>query len=167
VVAGTTVTFGQFTTADAGQSATVQTTAPAAGTSNPTLTVQSGANAGQTTTISLPNATAAGLGITNIDFSTAASATNSLGQINAAIEKLGSAQAQLGAQSTALGNQVSNNNTLSVNLTASASDIGDTQEASIATELNSLRTQQQISIATINNANVANGYLNRFFSVSA
>jgi flagellin len=164
---GTTLNFGQFTTADTNTTATVQTTAAAAGSSNPSVTVQSGANAGQTTSVSLPNATTTGLGITNIDFSTQSSATNSLGQINAAIEKLGSGEAQLGAQSVSLGNAFNNNNTSSVNLTASASDIGDAQEASIATELTSLRTQQQISIATINNANVANGYLNRFFSVSA
>jgi len=166
-VAGTTVTFGQFTTSDAGESATVQTTAAAPGSTNPALTVQSGANAGQTTTVTLPNATTAGLGITGIDFSTEAAATNSLGQITAAIQKLGSAQAQLGAQSVSLGNAFDNNTIASVNLTASASGIGDTQVASIATELNSLRNQQQISIATINNANVANGYLNRFFSVNA
>jgi flagellin len=166
-VAGTTVTFGQFTIADAGESATVQTTAAAPGATNPAITIQSGANAGQTTTVTLPNATTAGLGITNIDFSTEAAATDSLGQITAALQKLGSAQAQLGAQSVSLGNAFDNNAVASVNLTASASDIGDTQVASIATELNSLRTQQQISIATINNANVANGYLNRFFSVSA
>jgi flagellin len=118
----------------------VQTTAAAAGSSNPSVTVQSGANAGQTTSVSLPNATTTGLGITNIDFSTQSSATNSLGQINAAIEKLGSGEAQLGAQSVSLGNAFNNNNTSSVNLTASASDIGDAQEASIATELTSLRT---------------------------
>ena len=47
------------------------------------------------------------------------------------------------------------------------SDIGDANEASLASELHSLKIQQQISIATINNANVTNGYLNRFFSVSA
>ena len=166
-VNGTTITFGNFTSNDVGTSATVQTTAAASGTTAASTVIQSGANAGQTTTITTPNATTSGLGITNIDFSTPASATNSLGQISSAISKLNAGQAALGAQSAALTNAFQNNNISSVNLTASASQIGDTNEASVATELTSLRTQQQISIATINNANVTQGYLNRFFSVSA
>jgi flagellin len=165
-VNGTQVTFGNFTTADTGTSATVQTQAAAAGTTNPSIGVQSGANQGQQTQVTVPNATTAGLGITNIDFSTPQNATNSLGQIQNAISKLGAGQAQLGAQTNSLQNSFANNNIASNNLTNSASSIGDTQEASVASELNSLRTQQQISIATINNANVTNGYLNRFFSVS-
>jgi flagellin len=166
-VNGTTITFGNFTTNDTSSSATVQTTAAAAGGSAPTSQVQSGPNQGQVTTVTTPNATTTGLGITNIDFSTPANATNSLGQINAAISKLGSAQAQLGAQSSALQNAFNNNNVSSVNLTNSASQIGDAKENSLAVELNSLKIQQQISIQTINNANVSNGYLNRFFSVNA
>jgi flagellin len=165
-VNGTQVTFGNFTTADTGTSATVQTQAAAAGTTNPSIGVQSGANQGQQTQVTIPNATTTGLGITNIDFSTPQNATNSLGQIQNAIANLGAGQAQLGAQTNSLQNAFANNNIASVNLTNSASSIGDTQEASVASELNSLRTQQQISIATINNANVTNGYLNRFFSVS-
>ena len=165
-VNGTNVTLGNFTTNDTGSTATVQTAAATAGSVQPTVGVQSGANAGQTTQVTLPNATTSGLGITNIDFSTPANATNSLGQIQAAITSLGAGQAQLGAQTNSLQNQFNNNNTYSVNLTQSASAIGDANAASIASELNSLNLRQQISIATINNANVTNGYLNRFFSVS-
>jgi flagellin len=165
-VNGTTITFGQFTTSDTNATATVQTQAATAGSTTGAIGVQSGANQGQQTTVTLPNATTSGLGITNIDFSTPQNATNSLGQINNAIANLGAGQAQLGAQTASLQNAFNNNNVASVNLTASASDIGDTNEPSVASELNSLRIQQQISIATINNANVTNGYLNRFFSVS-
>jgi flagellin len=165
-VNGTQITFGNFTTADTNSCATVQAQAAGAGSSNPTIGVQAGANAGQQTQVSIPNATTSGLGITNIDFSTPQNAANSLGQIQNAIAKLGAGQAQLGAQTNSLANAFSNNNIASNNLTNSASDIGDTNEASVAGELNSLRIQQQISIATINNANDANGYLNRFFSVS-
>jgi flagellin len=165
-VNGTQITFGNFTTADTNSGATVQTQAAGSGSSNPTIGVQTGANAGQQTQVSIPNATTSGLGITNINLSTPQNAANSLGQIQNAIAKLGTGQAQLGAQTNSLANAFSNNNIASNNLTSSASDIGDTNEASVAGELNSLRIQQQISIATINNANDANGYLNRFFSVS-
>ncbi|MGA2395189.1 MAG: flagellin [Candidatus Lustribacter sp.] len=166
-VNGTQITFGNFTTNDTNATATVQTQAATAASVQGTASVQSGANQGQTTTITVPNATTTGLGITNIDLSTPQNATNSLGQIQNAISKLGAGQAQLGAQTNSLQNAFNNNNVASVNLTNSASDIGDANEASLSSELNSLRLQQQISIATINNANVANGYLNRFFSVSA
>jgi flagellin len=165
-VNGTQITFGNFTTSDTNSGATVQTQAAGTGSSNPTIGVQTGANAGQQTQVTIPNATTSGLGITNIDLSTPQNAANSLGQIQNAIAKLGAGQAQLGAQTNSLANAFSNNNVASNNLTNSASDIGDTNEASVSSELNSLRIQQQISIATINNANVTNGYLNRFFSVS-
>lgn len=166
-VNGTQVTLGNFTTNDTNSSATVQTQVAAAGSVNPTIGVQSGANAGQQTTITIPNATTSGLGITNINLSTPANATNSLGQIQTAISNLNAGQAVLGAQTNSLQNTFNNNNIASVNLTNSASSIGDANEPSLANELNSLRLQQQISIATINNANVTNGYLNRFFSVTA
>ncbi|HEV8019646.1 MAG TPA: flagellin [Candidatus Lustribacter sp.] len=166
-VNGTQVTLGNFTTNDTNQTATVQTAAATAGSVNPTISVQSGANQGQTTAVTIPNATTSGLGITNIDLSTPTNATNSLGQIQTAITNLGAGQAQLGAQTNALQNQFNNNNTYSVNLTQSASSIGDVNEASVSSELNSLKLLQQISIQTINNANVTNGYLNRFFSVTA
>jgi len=166
-VNGTQVTLGNFTTQDAGTTATVQTQAATAGSTAGVVTVQSGPNAGQDTNVTLANATTSGLGITNIDLSTPANAANSLGQIQAAISNLNAGQAQLGAQTNALQNTANNNNIASVNLTNSASNIGDANPASLSAELNSLRLQQQISIATINNANITNGYLNRFFSVSA
>ena len=166
-VNGTQITFGNFQTSDTTSTATVQTQAATAATVQSTIGVQSGPNQGQQTAVTIPNATTTGLGITNIDFSTPQSATNSLGQIQNAISKLGAGQAQLGAQTASLQNAFNNNNISSVNLTASASSIGDVNEASVASELNSLKIQQQISIQTINNANVTNGYLNRFFSVNA
>jgi flagellin-like hook-associated protein FlgL len=166
-VNGTQVTFGNFTTNDTNTTATVQTQAATPVSVQGTATVQSGATQGQTTTVTVPNATTSGLGITNIDFSTPQNATNSLGQIQNAISNLGAGQAQLGAQTNSLQNAFQNNNITSNNLANSASDIGDANESSLSSELNSLRIQQQISIQTINNANVTNGYLNRFFSVSA
>jgi flagellin-like hook-associated protein FlgL len=167
VVNGTTVNFGNFQTSDTGSTATVQTQGATAVSVNASIGIQSGANAGQTTNVTVPGATTSSLGITNIDLSTPANATNSLGQIQAAITKLSAGQAQLGAQTVSLEHAFNNNNIYSNNLTASASAIGDTNEASVASELNSLKIQQQISIQTINNANVTNGYLNRFFSVNA
>jgi flagellin len=166
-VQGTNVTVGNFSTADIGSSATTQVVAASAGSQNPTLNVQSGANQGATVQVTLPDATSAGLGIQNIDLSSSASSTNAQGQIQAALQNVATASAQLGAQSNALSYDQDNDNVASVNLTASASSIGDASEGSLAIELNSLNLQQQISIQTINSANVTLGYLNRFFNVAA
>lgn len=166
-VNGTTFTLGSFGQNDVGTSSTIQVQGAQAGTSGPSLNVQSGPNAGQSVSIALPNTTSAGLTIQNIDLSSSASSTNAQGQISAALSLVGSGRANLGAQADALSTDLQNNQTASLNLTSSASAIGDTNAGSIAIELSSLQTRSEISIATINNANVTYGYLNRFLNVPA
>jgi flagellin len=161
---GTTLTFGNFSASDAGQTATVQATAATAGSTAPTVTVQSGASEGQTTSVSLPNATTTGLGITNIDLSNPASATNTEGQISGAEASLGASDASLGAQSASLSYALQNNDVLSNNLTSSASAIGDTSEASASISSNLSSIQQQISIAVLARANADAGHLSSFLS---
>ncbi len=164
---GTTINFGNFSASDAGSSATVQTTAATAGSTQPAVSVQSGASAGQTTTISFANASTTGLGISNIDLSNPASATNAEGQIGNAITSLGSDQAQLGAETNSLANQFNNNNIYSNNLASAASSIGDDNEAKSASTIQQSTLQQQISIAVLARANTDAGHLNSFLSVFA
>jgi flagellin len=164
---GTTINVGNIAASDAGTSATVQTTAAAAGSTQGSVSVQSGAGAGQTTTVTLPNATTSGLGIVNIDLSSPASATNAEGQINSAITALGAGQAQLGAQSNALTDAFNNNNTYSNNLASAASSIGDTNVGQAVTQGAEANLQQQISIAVLARANADSGHLNSFLSVFA
>jgi flagellin len=164
---GTTLTIGNISASDAGQSATVQTTAATAGSTAPTATIQSGASAGQTTNVTFANATTTGLGIAGIDLSNPASATNAEGQISGAQASLGATDASLGAQSASLSYALQNNDILSNNLTSSASAIGDTNVASTVSA-NSLSTiQQQITIAVLNSANTNAGHLNAFLSTYA
>jgi flagellin len=164
---GTTINVGNISASDAGTSATVQATAATAGSTSGSVNVQSGANAGQTTTVTLTNASSSGLGIENIDLSNPASATNAEGQINNAITTLGAGQAQLGAETNSLAAQFSNNNTLSDNLANSASSIGDTQVGQAVTQSDQSTLQQQISIAVLARANNDAGHLNSFLSVFA
>ena len=164
---GTTINFGNFAASDAGASATVQTTAATAGSTQPDVTVQSGASAGQTTTISFADASTTGLGISNIDLSNPASATNAEGQIGNAITNLNAGQAQLGSEANSLANQFNNNNIYSNNLASAASSIGDTNEAQAATSSAQSTLQQQISIAVLARANTDAGHLNSFLSVFA
>jgi flagellin len=164
---GTTINIGNVSASDAGSSATIQATAASAGSTQATVSVQSGASAGQTTTVSLPNASTSGLGIENIDLSNPASATSAEGQVNDAITTLNAGQAQLGAESSSLANQFSNNNIYSNNLAGSASSIGDTNVANSVITGDSASLQQQISIAVLARANNDAGHLNSFLSVFA
>jgi flagellin len=161
---GTTLNFGNFTSSDAGATATVQATAATSGTTGSGASVQSGPNAGETTNVDFANATTTGLGITNLDVSTPAAATNTEGQIANAQASLDRVDATLGAQSASLGAAFDNNNVLSNNLTASASAIGDTSEAqsSISSSLASIQTQ--ISYAVLARANADAGHLSSFLS---
>lgn len=161
---GTTINFGNFTANDAGTSATVQTTAATAGSTQPAVTVQSGASQGQTTTVTLPNASTSGLGIANIDLSNPASATNAEGQISGAITSLNAGQAELGAETNSLGNQFENNNVYSNNLANSASSIGDTNYGQTVTQANQNTLQEQISYAVLARANADAGHLSSFLS---
>ena len=161
---GTTINFGNFGTSDAGTSATVQTTAATAGSTQQAVTVQSGASQGQTTTVTLPNASTSGLGIVNIDLSNPASATNAEGQINSAITTLNAGQAQLGAETNSLGNQFENNNVYSNNLASSASSIGDVNVGQAVTAQNQNTLQEQISYAVLARANADAGHLSSFLS---
>jgi flagellin len=166
-VNGTNVTVGNFSAADIGANATTQVTAASAGSNAQTLNVQSGANQGSSVQVSLANGTSSGIGIQNIDFSTSANATNAQGQIAQAFAAVTGAQARLGAQTNSLSADLQNNATASLNLRNSASSIGDANQTSLASEIASLVLKQQISIATINSANVAYGHLNRFLNVGA
>lgn len=166
-VNGTTLTLGNTGATDNGATATVQVTAAVAGTNAPQAQVQTGANEGATTGISLPNATSTGLLIGTINLSSTASATNAIGQIDTAIGSISSIDASIGAQSVALQSQTSFVNQASNQLTASSSNITDASASQTSTELYKLLVQQQISLATLQSANTEFGYLNRFFNTAA
>lgn len=166
-VNGTTLAIGSFVGGDVSDTATVQVTgAQAAGTAA-SLNVQSGANEGATTNFTLPNGATGALFISNIDLSSSATATNAQGQINSAIDAVNNTRAQLGAQIVGAEQQLNDNNTANTNLVAAASNITDQNTAAISTELTKLRIQQQISIATLAQANDQFGFLNRFFNTGA
>ncbi len=166
VVNGTSVTLGTPGAGDTGATATIQVQAATAGTNAPNAQVQTGANQGATTGLSLPDGSSSAIFIQNLDFSSTAGATNAIGQIDAAIGATTAARASLGAQSISLDAQVNSNNVASNALTASASNIADANVPQTSTELYRLLIQNQISLETLRNANTQFGYLNRFFNTS-
>jgi flagellin len=142
------IQVGNITTADVGQTATVQIAqATPPNTQNSALTVQSGANQGATTNVAIPGVSSSQLQISNINLSSSLSSTNAQGQIANAIQTLGAAQANLGAQQIALQNQANNNDVYANNLTASQSSIQDFNYGAATTSTTLTQLQSQIQTA--------------------
>ncbi len=163
-VNGTTFTVGNLSSLDVGTTSTIQVTGATAGTTGTGATVQTGANQGATTQLTLPNGSSSALGLVNIDFSSSQTATNAQGQINSALQNLSSARAQVGAQEVSIQNDINNSNIASVNLQQSASNITDLNVGQAATQFASTQLQQQITLNVLHNANNNFGFLNAFFN---
>jgi flagellin len=88
-----------------------------------------GANAGQTTTLSINAMDASSLGISSIDISTQAGADSAITAIQNAIDTVSSERAKLGAIQNRLEHSINNLNTSAENLTASESRIRDVDYA--------------------------------------
>jgi flagellin len=152
------IRVGNITTQDVGQTATIQIAqATPPNTQNNALTVQAGSNEGNTTNVSAPGVSSAQLQISNINLSTTLNATNAQGQINNAIQTLGNAQAQLGAQQVALQYQANNNQIYANNLTASQSSIQDLNYGQATTSQTLSQLQSQINVALTAHNNVVAG----------
>ncbi len=95
--------------------------------SAPAVTIQTGANAADTQTFDLPDATAASLGVGpgSVDVSTPAAANASLAAVDAAIDQVSSARAELGAQQNGLERIVASNNVAIENQASALSRIRD------------------------------------------
>jgi flagellin len=115
--------------------------------STPTDAVQTGANEGSTGALSLPSSGTGALGLSNVDLSSSSSASSFEHATDAATAAIGSSQATLGSQTVALGIDQQNSRTASVNLTAAASNIADTDVAKTATKAAAAQTQAQLQIA--------------------
>jgi flagellin len=152
------ITVGNITLADVGQTATIQIQQNTpANTKNNALTVQSGANEGATTQVSIPGVSSAQLQISNIDLSSTLSSTNAIGQLNAAQVSLGTAQANLGAQQVALQNAANANQINAINLTKSQSSIQDLNYGTSVTNSTLQTLQSRIATAVVSQNNTVAG----------
>lgn len=158
------IKLGNFTNADIGQTTTIQIAqAQPANTQNSALQVQSGANEGNTTGINYGNASAASLQISNINLSSSANATNAIGQLDAAIQQLGTVQTQLGSQQVALQYQVQNNDIAANNLQAAQSNLADANIGVENTNSTLSQIQNQLALAVLAQRNTqAAGVLTLF-----
>lgn len=142
------VKLGTFTSGDVGQTATIQIAqAVPANTQNSALQVQSGANEGNTTGISYGSATASTLRIADLNLSTSANATNAIGQVDQAIQQLGTVQTQIGAQQDALHDQAQYADQAAVQQQAAQSNLVDANVGQANTQSTLSAIQQQLGIA--------------------
>ena len=163
---GVNFTLGNFTNTDTG-TATIQVTGATAATAGNSLTVQTGATEGATAQLNFGNLTSQSLGVSNLSFATTSNAENSIGVVGNALNSVLGAQAQLGAQSISLQNQINNNNIASTNLTAAASNIGDANEPSQIQQFNHEAMQNLITLDVLRNANNQSGFLTGLLNSAA
>ncbi|MEK3978410.1 flagellin [Psychrobacillus sp. FSL K6-2836] len=97
--------------------------------SNGGMTFQIGANKGQTITFGVNDMRSAALGISSVDVSSQAGASNALENLDKAIKTVSSERSKLGAVQNRLEHTINNLNTSSENLTAAESRIRDVDMA--------------------------------------
>ena len=114
---------------------------------------QIGANEGEDIAIDIGNMTAGSLGVTNINVATRESASKSIGQIDAAINKVSTQRAKIGAYQNALEYTSENLTTTLTNLTAAESRIRDADMAQTMMEFVKLQILNQSGTSMLAQAN--------------
>ena len=114
---------------------------------------QIGANDGEDIAIDIGNMTAGALGVTNINVSTRAAATQSISAIDAAINKVSTQRAKIGAYQNALEYTSENLTTTMTNLSAAESRIRDADMAATMMEFVKLQILNQSGTSMLAQAN--------------
>ena len=114
---------------------------------------QIGANEGEDIAIDIGNMSAASIGVTNINVTTRESASKSIGLIDAAISKVSSQRAKIGAYQNALEYTSENLTTTMSNLTAAESRIRDADMAQTMMEFVKLQILNQSGTSMLAQAN--------------
>ena len=122
---------------------------------NAEISLQVGANEGQTITFAISGMAAGDLDVDAIDVSDADAASTAITTINTAIKKVSEQRSKLGAIQNRLEHTINNLNTSSENLTAAESRIRDTDMASEMSEYSKNNILQQASQAMLAQAKSA------------
>ena len=123
--------------------------------STTTVTIQSGANASETSTITVGAFTASGLGVADgdIDFTSLAASQADITNIQDAIDDVASGRAALGATQAELESTVRNLSNVAENTAAAAGRIMDTDYASETANLTKAQILQQAATSILAQAN--------------
>ena len=122
-------------------------------TANGGLTMQIGANEGQTMYVSIGDMRSSALGVQGVDISSAATASTAITTINDAITSVSSERAKLGAVQNRLEHTIKNLDTSSENLQASESRIRDVDMAKEMMNFTKNNILQQAAQAMLAQAN--------------
>jgi flagellin len=161
-VDGLTFSIGNITVADAGTTAYIkinQAVAAATNANAPALSVQSGADEGDTVQIGIQATNAQTLRISNINVAVASGSNGSIGaedaigQIDAALNTLLGQRAQLGAVIVRLNEDANNDSVAAVNLQASESAIRDLNVGQATTEFTKLQVLVQVGTSVLAQSN--------------
>lgn len=117
------------------------------------MTMQIGANEGQTLDIRIPTISLDEIGIQDVDMTTPESAQNSIDSVKNAIEYVSSARSLLGAYQNRLDHCINNLDITSENLTAAYSRIMDVDMAEEMTEYTTVQVIAQASMSMLAQAN--------------
>lgn len=117
------------------------------------VTLQIGANAGQTIDVAISDMSSTALGVQDIDISTSEGAESAIDTIDDAINAVSSERASLGAVQNRMEHTINNLTTSSENLTASESRIRDVDMASEMMEYTTKNVLQQSAQAMLAQAN--------------
>lgn len=120
---------------------------------NNAVTFQIGANAGQTTDVTISEMSSSALNIDDLDLTTTEGATSAIDSLEEAIKSVSSERSKLGAMQNRLEHTINNLNTSSENLTAAESRIRDVDMAKEMMEMTKWTTLQQASTAMLAQAN--------------
>jgi flagellin len=153
-----TVNLGAFGVNDAGTTAFVKVSQFVASQSSAAgpLTIQSGANEGDTVQIGIQATNAQTLRISNINVAATAgniAAEDAMGQIDHALDTLLNQRAQLGAVIVRLNEDANNDNVAAVNLQASESAIRDLNVGQATTEFTKLQVLVQVGTSVLAQSN--------------
>ncbi len=114
---------------------------------------QIGANEGEDIAIDIGNMSADSLGVGKVNVSTRTAASKALGQIDAAINKVSTQRAKIGAYQNSLEYTIDNLTTTSANLTAAESRIRDADMAQTMMEFVKLQILNQSGTSMLAQAN--------------
>jgi flagellin len=117
------------------------------------LSLQIGANQGQSMSMSISNMDKAALGLGNIDLSNTTGATNAIDAIDKAITKVSSERSRLGAYQNRLMSTINNLGTTAENLTSAQSSVTDVDMAKEMSEYSKNNILSQASQAMLAQAN--------------
>ncbi len=118
-----------------------------------TMTIQLGANEGQTLEISIDEITSKSLGIDKLKFSTSAGCTAAIATIDKAIQQVSSSRSSLGAYQNRLEYATSSIDVTTENVTSALSRIEDVDMAEEMTNYTSYNVLAQAGISMVTQAN--------------